>query len=223
MANEPYATVGAVIDHIPVSISYRIIELFSAGLYSSPNKAIEELVSNSYDAFATRADLFLPTNLADPDAAIWVVDDGAGMDVGGLFDLWQIARSNKRASENADRPPIGKFEIGKLATYVLAQRLTHISLRNGVVRAVTMDYAEIDPDASSESKIELAVRELSAEDLASALTPLRAMDGGSDVADRLLSAPPPASWTAVALSRLKPAASSLRLGRSDGIFRPHSQ
>ena len=45
-------TIGNTIDQIPVTISYRIIELFSAGLYSSPNKAFEELVSNSYDAMA---------------------------------------------------------------------------------------------------------------------------------------------------------------------------
>ena len=43
---------GTTIDNISVTISYRIIELFSAGLYSSPNKAFEELICNSYDAFA---------------------------------------------------------------------------------------------------------------------------------------------------------------------------
>ena len=40
--------------HIDVRISYRIIELFSEGLYSSPNKAVEELVSNSWDAGAEK-------------------------------------------------------------------------------------------------------------------------------------------------------------------------
>ena len=34
-------TIGEKIDDIEVSISHRIIELFSAGLYSSPNKAFE--------------------------------------------------------------------------------------------------------------------------------------------------------------------------------------
>ena len=51
---------GEVIDKIPVEISYRIIELFSAGLYSSPNKAFEELVSNSYDAGATEVGVYIP-------------------------------------------------------------------------------------------------------------------------------------------------------------------
>lgn len=37
---------GTVADEIHVEISFEIIGLFSEGLYSSPNKAIEELVSN---------------------------------------------------------------------------------------------------------------------------------------------------------------------------------
>ena len=39
-------TIGTKFDEIPVEISYKIIQLFSAGLYSSPNKAFEELVCN---------------------------------------------------------------------------------------------------------------------------------------------------------------------------------
>ena len=37
------SAVGTKIGEIPVEISYKIIQLFSAGLYSSPNKAFEEL------------------------------------------------------------------------------------------------------------------------------------------------------------------------------------
>lgn len=40
-------TIGNKIGDIPVEISYKIIQLFSAGLYSSPNKAFEELICNS--------------------------------------------------------------------------------------------------------------------------------------------------------------------------------
>lgn len=50
MATPQFITVGKETGKIPVRISYRIIELFSDGLYSSPSKAIEELVSNAFDA-----------------------------------------------------------------------------------------------------------------------------------------------------------------------------
>ena len=43
-----FVTAGTAADQIEVKISYRIIQLFSEGLYSSPNKAVEELVSNSF-------------------------------------------------------------------------------------------------------------------------------------------------------------------------------
>lgn len=49
-----FESIGKKIDDIDVTISSRIIELFSAGLYSSPNKAFEELICNSYDAFASK-------------------------------------------------------------------------------------------------------------------------------------------------------------------------
>ena len=37
------------VGNIPVKLSYGIIERFSEGLYSSPNKTFEELITNSYD------------------------------------------------------------------------------------------------------------------------------------------------------------------------------
>ena len=53
MTNEPiFAAIGDETDNIEVRLSYRIVELFSEGLYTSPNKAVEELVANSFDAGA---------------------------------------------------------------------------------------------------------------------------------------------------------------------------
>ena len=40
---------------VPVDVSYDIIRHVSAQLYTSPRKAIEELVCNAYDAGATVA------------------------------------------------------------------------------------------------------------------------------------------------------------------------
>jgi hypothetical protein len=57
-------TVGAVTDDILVKISYDIIDLFSGGLYSSPHKAIEELVANSYDAYAGHAHVIVSQPIA---------------------------------------------------------------------------------------------------------------------------------------------------------------
>lgn len=77
MAIEPvFASIGNAAGSIDVRLSYRIIELFSEGLYASPNKAIEELVANSFDAGGLQVQVLLSPNMHDQDATIVVIDDG---------------------------------------------------------------------------------------------------------------------------------------------------
>ena len=123
-------TFGNKIDQIPVTISYRIIELFSAGLYSSPNKAFEELVSNSYDAMATKVSVYVPSDKSTESSIMWVCDNGTSMNSEELKQFWAIGRSHKKDITESERMPIGKFGIGKLATYILAQNLTIICKAN---------------------------------------------------------------------------------------------
>lgn len=121
---------GDEVDEISVSISYDIIRLFSEGLYKSPHKAIEELVSNSYDAGAEHVHVLVPDpeNGTTPVSPLWVIDDGHGMNVDGFHQLWRVADSDKvNASPSNGRLPIGQFGIGKLAAYVLAWNLIHLS------------------------------------------------------------------------------------------------
>jgi hypothetical protein len=133
---EPDATVE-------VTIGPQFLELFSEQLYTSPNKAFEELISNSWDAGASAVYVGMSTDLASKDAAVWVLDNGESMDVAGLQLLWSVANSEKPRRTDG-RPQIGKFGIGKLSTYVLAHNLTHIcKASDGVIRAVTMDYRRI--------------------------------------------------------------------------------
>jgi HSP90 family molecular chaperone len=142
MAKEEFASRGKKIDTIDVRISHRIIQLFSEGLYSSSHKAIEELVSNSFDAYAVNVHVVLSPDLTASDATIVVIDDGEGMDPNALKDHWIIGRSKRRSETDKNgRKLIGKFGIGKLATYVLAERLTHICKSNGQFFATTMDYS----------------------------------------------------------------------------------
>src|SRR5437867_1191619 len=91
-----FYNLGQKTSDIDVRISYRIIQLFSEGLYSSPNKAIEELVSNSFDAGANNVHVIIAPDLLADDATIVVIDDGVGMDEAGLKEHWLIGVSNKR-------------------------------------------------------------------------------------------------------------------------------
>ena len=104
MATEPtFITLGTPKDKIDVLLSYRIVELFSEGLYASPNKALEELVANSFDAGAQRVLVIHSANLHDQDATIAVMDDGDGMGVDGLKQHWLIGVSNKDSRRAGNR------------------------------------------------------------------------------------------------------------------------
>jgi hypothetical protein len=169
-------SVGRAISKVSVSIGPQFLELFSEHLYSSPNKTFEELVSNSWDAGASAVHIGMSADLSADNAVVWVLDNGVSMDEDGLKALWAVATSNKRKSAQSGRPQIGKFGIGKLATYILADCLTYVcKASDGVVRAVTMDYRRIDEQKDKNLHIDplpLEVRELDEAELAQLLLAL---------------------------------------------------
>ena len=111
-------TIGQASATIPVELSTRFLHHFSEQLYSSPQKAFEELISNGWDAGADYVDVRVSANLAAANATLCVLDNGTSMDLDGLRQLWHIAFSPKSGlAEQYGRKLIGKFGIGKLATY----------------------------------------------------------------------------------------------------------
>lgn len=217
-----FVTGGTPGGAIEVRISYGIIDRFSEGLYSSPNKAFEELVSNSYDAGARRVWVRVPENLDAADTNLAVIDDGVSMDLDGLRELWQVGVSPKRPGDgtevvHAGRPPIGKFGIGKLATYVLAEKLTFVCRFADTVRAVTMDFGRAKGGMSDPTPMSLNVVELTSEE---AQQTLEAVLGKDDEALAMLFGDEaPESWTAAILSDLKPRGREIQLGRLRWILR----
>lgn len=162
--NSAISTAGIETSKVNVTFSPQFLALLSEHLYSSPNKAFEELISNSWDANATEVYVRIPGDLKLDNAAIWILDNGTSMNVSGFEQLWSIASSSKRNTEIiSGRKQIGKFGIGKLATYVLANELTYIcKAKDGVIRIITMDYRLIDEAKSSHiDQLPLSVREIS--------------------------------------------------------------
>lgn len=220
-----FASVGSPAGKIDVRLSYRIIELFSEGLYASPHKAIEELVANAFDAGAQRTSIILSTNMHDQDATIVVIDDGEGMDTGGLKQHWLIGISNKRTltSLPRKRQQIGKFGIGKLATFVLADRLTHISKRGGKYYSTSMDFSAIDRRVDKEvepkAPMQLQLRQLTEAEAKDALTPWTDLNAFKRTELSLFGKGAPPSWTVAIMSSLKGKVHEIKPGMLAWVLR----
>ena len=220
-AEQPFLSAGRKTGHIDVHLSYRIVALFSEGLYTSPNKAVEELVANSFDAGAERVHVLISPGIeADPrNSSIVVIDDGSGMGTDDLKQHWRIGTSNKRdpAAQRHGRLQIGKFGIGKLATYVLASKLTHVSKRGGKYFATSIDYDKIKRSNGSEvvpsRPIRIPLRELTTAEARQAVGEWTQTSEFKKSGMVLFGKNSPASWTVSIMSDLKDKAGEIRPGR----------
>ena len=224
MASKRAAPTSKQIDDIPVELSYTIVDLFSEDLYSSPNKAIEELVSNSFDACAKKVHVLFAQDSAE-DAAIAVIDDGQGMGPKELKQHWLIGKSNKRklSSMPLGRKQIGKFGIGKLATYVLANRLKHISKIDGKYYSTSMDYRRIgergDAHVGTEEQIKIPLYELTTEEAEREVIQWTEHRHFKATGMSLFGPDSPDSWTVTVMADLKPKAREIKEGKLRWVLR----
>ena len=205
---------------LPVTLSPELIGLLSEQLYRSPSKAIEELVVNAFDAEADEARIFV----AGPGSGarfIAVYDDGVGMNYEGLADLWKVGRPKVRDEgvlDRKQRKQIGKFGIGKLATYAVANRVTYVTKTDDQLLGVTIDYRDFtsNPDSTT-TAVRLDVRSVDDTDaLRSDGTFRTALESvgldQADLADQ-------STWTIVILEDLKDKARTMGLGRLRWVLR----
>jgi hypothetical protein len=227
MAKVPeFASIGAHSENIDVRLSYKIVKLFSEGLYASANKAVEELVANSFDAGAQHVQVILSTNLHSQDATIVVIDDGEGMDPAKLKQHWLIGISNKRQLSKLpnNRQQIGKFGIGKLATYVLANRLTHVSKKKGKYYSTSMDYSIIDTrvdkhEVEPKTPLKVSLRKLTEAEAKTAVKPWTDSKVFKEGGMPLFGKGAPASWTVAVMSSLKPKVHEIKPGGLEWVLR----
>jgi hypothetical protein len=225
MKDPIYSSAGKEKEKIDVRLSYRIVRLFSEGLYASPNKAIEELVANSFDAGALRVAVLLPADFHDQGATIVVLDDGEGMDADGLKLHWLIGKSLKRdlAKLPLGRQQIGKFGIGKLATYVLANRLTHISKKGSKYYSTSMNFKAVDDRGEEEvepkTPIKISLHELSETEARDALKEWTDTPAFLKSGLKLFGPGAAKSWTFAILSDLKDKVHEIRRGTLEWVLR----
>lgn len=224
MIADQLQTRGVAGETVTVQISNEIVHLLSDQLYQSPLKAIEELVVNSYDAAAAVCRVFVPTNTELSQVGgrhfLTVFDDGSGLTKEGMVDLWHVGRSNKRSDEItklSSRKQIGKFGIGKLATYTIARKLTYISKTKDGILTASLDFSAFAPDPSGTGKpVQIPVRVLTDWKDLRKDSAFKTVIDACDATETELQGP---TWTLVILEDLKPKAHEIKLGMLNWVLR----
>lgn len=137
-----------------ITVSSRIVDDLSSGLYESPAACLKELINNSYDADAGTVRIYVK-----PDAArIVVEDDGIGMTKDEFERHFKrISESHKRDRSDTTatgRPKIGKIGIGFIAANELCDVMEIESTTEGSTELlrVRINFQEMRRDPAERRK-----------------------------------------------------------------------
>lgn len=111
----------------------RVIAHLGEDLIKNESIAVLELVKNSYDAYASKCDVFFEEKNGKI-VSIQISDNGFGMNAKTITDVWLvIGTDNKKQilqQEGVKRYPLGEKGIGRLGVHKLGKKITLISKTN---------------------------------------------------------------------------------------------
>jgi len=131
-----------------IRVAARIIDHISSGLYESPAACLKELINNSYDADASRVDVFVKPNANQ----IIIADDGIGLNKAEFQQHFErISESHKRETSDvtkSGRPKIGKIGIGFIAANEICDVMEIESTKQGSneLLKVTINFSDMRKD-----------------------------------------------------------------------------
>lgn len=115
--------------NLPFRPRARLLQLLGDELIGSPRLAVFELVKNAYDADAETVRVVLQ-EIDGPEASIVVEDDGDGMTLDVIRDIWLVPGHDHRARQRAARRrtrkgrlPLGEKGLGRFAAHKLGNRI----------------------------------------------------------------------------------------------------
>lgn len=207
-----------------VRLSNQLVHLLSEQMYSSPVKAMEELVVNAYDADASTCRIGFVTDEKAATNAIVIFDDGLGMDHSGFEQLWHVGQSPKIAADISPRrrrSVIGKFGIGKLATYAIANKITYISRHQNGTFYVSCDFSKFQstPEGGASEPVSLPVRQITDLSVLRSSEELKSLCNALKMELNDLIGKGIESWTICVLEALKPKAHELKRGRLKWVIK----
>ena len=146
----------------------RLLKLLGEQLIRDPNIALFELVKNAYDADASMAEVQL-RNPSDMDTGtITVLDDGSGMTIDTVVDVWlqpgtdyrEQQRDNQQRTPRFNRLPLGEKGIGRFAVHKLGEVVDLVTrAKDSPEVHVHVDWSAIE-DANFLSEFRVSVTEV---------------------------------------------------------------
>ena len=151
---------------LPFRPRARILQLLGDELIGSARLAVFELVKNAYDADARMVRIVL-ADLESANATIVVEDDGDGMTLETIRDIWLVPGHDHRARQRAalrrthrGRLPLGEKGLGRFAAHKLGNRIEVVSRAHGSPECVvSIDWkALIRHENLSGATVQVATR-----------------------------------------------------------------
>jgi len=124
-------------------------------MYSTLPPVIGELVSNAWDAEATKVEILIPTEPITSESEIVVADNGTGMSDEEIRSAYLIVGRDRRKKEGRDMTPspefgrkiMGRKGIGKFSAFGIASEIEIETVKAGTTSRFKMNYAEFEKQA----------------------------------------------------------------------------
>ncbi len=135
------------IKQIDMMVAAKIIQLVASGIYRTPANALKELISNSFDADATKVDVLIDIDENNERVnSIIIKDNGLGINPSDFaFSMTHIGVSLKKmegATTEKGRPIIGRIGIGLLSVGQATNKFEFLSAtREGVGMRAEVDLS----------------------------------------------------------------------------------
>ena len=135
---------------LPFRPRARLLQLLGDQLIGSARLAVFELVKNGYDADAETVTVTL-RDIDTPEASIVVEDDGEGMSLTTIRDIWLVPGHGHRERQRREmrrtrrgRLPLGEKGLGRFAAHKLGNRIEVITRSAGQEECVvSIDWATL--------------------------------------------------------------------------------
>lgn len=133
-------------------INPRIIAHLGEDLIKNESIAVLELVKNSYDAYASKCDVFFEEKNGKI-VSIQITDNGCGMNSDTIENIWLvIGTDNKKKilqKKGLKRYPLGEKGIGRLGVHKLGKTITLISkTQNDSEVELEIDWEKLETSES---------------------------------------------------------------------------